>query len=79
MAAPSKENSMSSSTQEQVARASTKLGLRPASSGDGAQKAKPTLAASLTETLAVVQRIYDLTGQRDLLPIIERAKAALDH
>jgi hypothetical protein len=70
---------MSSSTEQQMARASAKLGLRPASSGDGAQQQKPNaLVASLTETLAVVQRIYDLTGQHDLLPIIQRAKAALD-
>jgi hypothetical protein len=68
---------MSSSTEQQMARASAKLGMRSASSGDGAQEQKPTLAASLSETLAVVQRIYDLTGQRDLLPIIERATAAL--
>jgi hypothetical protein len=67
------------STNEQMARASVKLGLRPASSGDGAQQQKPNaLVASLTETLGVVQRIYDLTGQPDLSPIIDRAKAALD-
>ncbi|HEY2212316.1 MAG TPA: hypothetical protein VGH62_12000 [Bradyrhizobium sp.] len=71
-----------SSTQAQMERASAKLGLRPASSGDGAQKPKHSandaIVASLTETLTVVQRIFDLTGQPDLQPIIARAKAALD-
>jgi hypothetical protein len=46
-----------------------------------AQSARPDvkddLAASLRETRDVLQRLYDLTGNVELQPVLDRANAAL--